>query len=414
MKRLLFFAVVLFVLCFSPVFGRDDAKKDDAKSDFIPKPGRLENPPTQETILKTIGKGVNFLIEHQNKNGSWGSARRTKDLNIYSPGSSHDAYRAGTTALALTALLEIEAAASRGEKAIHFETLGVEREKFDAAIEKGEVWLFDRLPKLRRSAPDVLYNVWGHAYGIQTLVRMLHRPEKVARDTERNEKIRELIAGQVDMLRRFETLNGGWFYYDFNATARPSETTASFVSGAGLIALKEAEREGIEIPEKLIKTTMASLKRQRLPDFAYLYGEYLWQIPRMEINRPAGSLGRSQACNLAMKWWGDEAITNAVLIDWLDRLYARNGWLDVGRKRPIPHESFFAIAGYFFYFGHYYAALCIEEIPETERERYKEFLADVLVGLQEKDGSWWDYPLYDYHQAYGTGFAIQSLLRTLE
>jgi hypothetical protein len=30
---------------------------------------------------------------------------------------------------------------------------------------------------------------------------------------------------------------------------------------------------------------------------------------------------------------------------------------------------------------------------------------------QEKDGSWWDFPLYDYHQQYGTAFALLSLAR---
>jgi hypothetical protein len=32
--------------------------------------------------------------------------------------------------------------------------------------------------------------------------------------------------------------------------------------------------------------------------------------------------------------------------------------------------------------------------------------------LQEKDGSWWDFPMFDYHQQYGTAFALMSLGRT--
>jgi hypothetical protein len=395
MRIFLFFAVLLSVL---PL----------AASDVLPKP--LENPPTKQQIHESIGRGINFLIQRQNLNGSWGSAQQTKQLNIYAPGSSHDAYRAGTTALDLSALLETEAAIKRKDNPLKLDDLGVDEGKFTAAIDLAEKWMFTYMPKLRRSSEDCLYNVWGHAYGIQALVRMLHRfPD----DKVRCEKIRALIEQQVDFLRRFETLNGGWFYYDTSLTQHPSETTASFCSATGLIALKEAEREGITIPPKMINTTMKSLKRQRLPDFAYLYGEYLWQMPRRGINRPAGSLGRSQACNLAMKWWGDNAVTDDILINWLDRLYARNGWLDVGRKRPIPHESFFQVAGYFFYYAHYYAALCIEELPEKNQTKYKEYLADVLVKLQEKDGSWWDYPLYNYHQQYGTGFALQSLLRTL-
>ena len=129
------------------------------------------------------------------------------------------------------------------------------------------------------------------------------------------------------------------------------------------------------------------------------------------INRPGGSLGRSQACNLALRLWGDQKITDDVLKIWLNRLFVRNGWLSIGRKRPIPHESWFQVAGYFYYFGHYYAALCIEQLPAEERREFQAQLATVLLSLQEKDGSWWDYPLYNYHQQYGTAYALMSLKR---
>jgi hypothetical protein len=154
-----------------------------------------------------------------------------------------------------------------------------------------------------------------------------------------------------------------------------------------------------------------SPRRQRLPDFSYLYGEYLKWSPRMGINRPGGSLGRSQACNLALRLWGDEAVTEEVLADWLDRLIVRNGWLDIGRKRPIPHEAWFQVAGYFYYFGHYYAARCLHELPADEQPLYQHHIARIILDRQEKDGSWWDYPLYDYHQPYGTAFALMTLAR---
>src|SRR4029077_14566085 len=107
----------------------------------------------------------------------------------------------------------------------------------------------------------------------------------------------------------------------------------------------------------------------------------------------------------------DDKVTDAVLTSWLSRLIARNLWLDMGRKRPIPHESHFQVAGYFFYFGHYYAALCIEQLRPPERPFYQDHLAQILLPLQEKDGSWWDYPLYNYHQQYGTAFALMALQR---
>jgi hypothetical protein len=145
-------------------------------------------------------------------------------------------------------------------------------------------------------------------------------------------------------------------------------------------------------------------------DFTYLYGEYLKWQPTHPINLPGGSLGRSQVCNLAMRIYGEKRITDDVLNEWLDRLFARNGWLDMGRKKPIPHESFLAVAGYFFYLGHYYAGQCIQALPVERRAGHQDQLAHRLLELQEADGSWWDYPLYNYHQQYGTAFALMSLV----
>ena len=71
--------------------------------------------------------------------------------------------------------------------------------------------------------------------------------------------------------------------------------------------------------------------------------------------------------------------------------------------------SWFAVAGFFFYYGHLYASLCIEQLPANERGEYQQKLAKILIPLQEKDGSWWDFPFYNYHQQYGTAMALISL-----
>ncbi len=94
-------------------------------------------------------------------------------------------------------------------------------------------------------------------------------------------------------------------------------------------------------------------------------------------------------------------------------MFARNLWLDIGRKRPIPHESHFLVAGYFFFYGHWYAAQCIDELPEDKRQTHRDQMSRIIVDLQEKDGSWWDYPFYDYHPTYGTAMAIMTLRRCL-
>ena len=203
---------------------------------------------------------------------------------------------------------------------------------------------------------------------------------------------------QVKMLQRYESVDGGWGYYDFNLqTKQPSGSSISFVNATGLVALKEAQERGIEIPKRLTDRAIAATRRQKLPDHSYLYGEYLKYRPRRGINRPAGSLGRSHACNFALQLWGDETITDEVHKICLDRLIKRNGWLDMGRKRPVPHESWAAVAGYFFYYGHLYASFCIETLDAKDQPAYQKSLATILVPLQEKDGSWWDFPFYELH-----------------
>lgn len=375
--------------------GRLGQRVETARLDDAPKMPPAATP-SRKTIEKSIQRGVDFLVKRQNPNGSWGSAHQTKGLNIFAPApGAHHAFRAGTSALCLSALIETNLKTPEVEK----------------AIERGEEWMFETIGSLRRATPEAIYNNWGHAYAIHALADMLRRKPK---DADRVDRIKTLMAEQIDLLRRYECVDGGWAYYDFVAhTQQPSGSSISFVSAAALVSLYEAKQAGVETPPKIVHRAIDSIRRQRKPDFSYFYGEYLKARPMHEVNRPAGSLGRSQACNLAMRLWGDTSVTDEVVKNWLDRLFARDGWLDVGRKRPIPHESWFKVAGYFFYFGHYYAGRCIELLPKDDRGVYQDHLAVVLLDLQEKDGSWWDFPLYDYHQQYGTGFALMSLLRCL-
>lgn len=357
-----------------------------------PKPKPI-TPPSAAEVDGAIHRGVEFLLKRQNKDGSWGSANITRPGDIYAPApGAHQAFKAAVTAMCVSALIETGGGA-----------------KVEESLDRGEAWLFEHLPKVRRATSDAMYNVWTHTYAIQSLVHMLGRKPD---DAQRRERIRRLIEQQIDMLVRYEVVDGGWSYYDFKYhTQRPSGETFSFVTAAVLVALHDAKLAGVEPPQRLIDRATESIRRQRKPDFSVLYGEYLKTRPMREVNRPPGSLGRSQACNAAMRLWGDRLVTDAVLTTWLDRLFARNLWLDIGRKRPVPHEAWCQVAGYFFFFGHYYAALCIEQLPEKEREPFQGQLAHILLSVQEKDGSWWDFPMFDYHQQYGTAFALMSLAR---
>jgi len=346
------------------------------------------------SLDETIGKGIDFLVARQNPNGSWGSARNTKGSNIYAPvPSAHHGFRTAITGLCVSALIEA----------------GGDSRPVIKAVERGEEYLAENLPKVKRSALRALYNNWAHAYGLRALVRMYDR---IPGDETRRQEILKLAAGQIDLLKRFESLGGGWGYYEFDYhTQKPFAKTTSFLTASVLIALQEAKGIGVEVPQSMIDGAQAAIRLQQNPDFTYTYSRSWTRRRAGIINLPAGSLGRSQVCNLALRLSGDERITDQVLQTWLDWICARNGWLSRARKFPRPHESWFAVAGYFYYYGHFYAAGCIEQLPPGQRAFYQDHLAGILMPLQEKDGSWWDFPLYDYHQQYGTALAIMSLHR---
>ena len=88
----------------------------------------------ETTIDTAITKGVDFLVQHQNKDGSFGNATRTKGLNIYAPlPDAHQAFHVGSSSLALHGLIES----------------GDRRPATLKAIEKGEQWLLKILPETK-------------------------------------------------------------------------------------------------------------------------------------------------------------------------------------------------------------------------------------------------------------------------
>jgi hypothetical protein len=367
------------------------AEEPAANALVPPAPGHAFPEATPEKIDAAIRAGVDFLIRDQNPNGSWGSATRTKDLNIYAPvPGAHHAFRAGATGLALSGMIDA----------------GDPRPEATATINRAADWVIAKMPELRRSDPGATYNNWGHAYGLRAITR-LHR-----HDPARAETWKQLAARQIELANRFADIAGGWGYYDFSDlnTQRPSGFTNSFTSATMLLAMAEArDTFGLTLDDRLVTAALRSIRDQQTPDFAYVYSNPFQWRPRSPINRPAGSLARSQSCNAALRIFGDEKITDAVLIAWADRFLEREGWLSIARKRPKPHDIHFQISGYFYYYGIYYFTEAVALLPKDHQARYAAALAAVLLERQEKDGSWWDYPLYAYHQPYGTGYALMAL-----
>ena len=130
------------------------------------------------------------------------------------------------------------------------------------ALTKGETFSHRRnFPKVRRATADAIYNVWTHAYGLQALALIYDR----TKDEEQKKKIRDIIQDQIKRLNRYESVDGGWGYYDFRiGSAKPASSSISFTTATILIAFKEVEKiEGVELSDRVVKRAIASINRQR-------------------------------------------------------------------------------------------------------------------------------------------------------
>lgn len=351
--------------------------------------GAVEAPTTRPAarysradLDRAIARAVEFIKKDQRPEGFWGTGLETHGNEVYSmmPGSL-DSFRIGTTSLCVMALRAV------GDKEAH---------------DRGLEYLL-KVPDARRDDSDLIYNTWAHIYLLQVMAEeMPHNPDP---------RIRKVADREVADLVRYATYMGGWNYYDFDAgTQHPSMGPTSFGTAAGLVALYEAKQAGVEIPEKLTRQATHRLQEMRLPNGVYLYGSDYKYIPRLPANRPKGAVGRTQTVNYALKLWGWDKLTKDDLRHGLDLLAGDHAFLDMGRKRPVPHESWYQTAGYYYYFDHYYASRLFDMLDESDRAHYTPMLVAGVLPHQEPDGSWWDFPMWDFHKPYGTAFAVMTLI----
>jgi hypothetical protein len=334
-------------------------------------------------VDRAIAEGVTFLESSQNPDGSWGTGTVShgNEVIVSVPGS-HDAFRVAVTSLCVMALREA------GEHTAH---------------DRGVEYLVSH-PDVRRGDPELIYNIWAHCYIVQALA--------IESATNPDPRIREAINFNLDRMARYETYLGGWNYYDFNAGAQqPAGGPTSFGTAAGLVALYQAQQDGFTISNEMVARGLRRLNEMRLPNGAVLYGEEYKYIPLLPANTLRGSIGRAVATDYALLLWNAPKIDDAACRQALDNFFREHAAIEAGRKTPMPHQSWYQTSGYYYYFDHYYAACLIQLLGPDAKRDYAQKLEDVILPHQEPDGSWWDYPMWDYHKPYGTAFAIMSLLR---
>lgn len=351
---------------------------------------------------ESLDSAVRWILDNQKKAGDWGyMMSRPRDIMLGSYNSLH-VWGNTSTALCLMGLLELEPT-----------------EEINAALQRGYEYLIDA-PDTPRATERVLYNTWAHTYLVQALTRAM----KDERFADLKPRLRRRAEHELKRLLDHQSLDGGWGYYEFRERMVPpsGQYSTSFLTGAALVALREAfsaglnprkldvEGEGEGLRDHNVTIALDYLERMRSPNGAYAYSTGHEYSPMWDPNVPRGSLGRTQAGDNGLFTW-NRTITQEELRKQLDNFFKDHLFLEIGRQRQYPHEAWYAVAPYYYYFGHYYAARNVLALPAEIRAEYAEKLADIIARTQDGDGSFWDYPLYGYHKAYGTGYGVIILAK---
>jgi hypothetical protein len=313
---------------------------------------------------KAMQRAVAFLLQDQNADGSWGSPRGASNTftgPFWSNPETHRSWTVATTGLCCMALLQ----AGNSPEVSGAEDRGIDYVLDNALLKRPSDW-------------DLDHN-WGYIYGLNAVARVLADGRYAG--TPREARLRAIGQALIERLSATQSLSGGWGYYDFDLRGQTPEWATSFMTAATLLALHEAQELGLQVDERVIDRAVRAVRRCRLPSGAYTYSV--------------------------------EAVPDPRNSEWIDYFFDQHRFLDVARKRPIPHEAYYFNSGYFYFFGHYYAAGVIGELPAEDRQAYWPRLRREIIKTQEDDGSMFDFLMHSYHKPYGTAYGLLALQLSL-
>lgn len=350
---------------------------------------------SREAALAGVDRALEWLVRTQNHDGSWGSTSCETTFEMVFAVETHYAWNVAAHGLATQALLQARETPER-------------RRALDRAVR----WLCNCRMTMRGSTWDN-DAVWGWLYGTVAMTAIAQDPRFQTDDWRgpvghRGREFAGWLAKNQEPL-------GGFGYYDDPPYTRRPKWGTSFSTAAVVPALGIAVQLGWLADTSTRDRAAAYVRRCRLPNGAYSYD--LTPVPRLSggehINDVKGSLGRIQVGNWALRKSGEPSITEAVVRQGIEQFFAHHRFLHVARMRPIPHEAYYANAGYFFFFGHYYCGLAIELLPAAEREPWRVRLREKILATQRADGSYCDFLGASYMVTASTAYATLGLLAGL-
>jgi hypothetical protein len=339
----------------------------------------------------SLERSLRFVVESQHADGSWAGSAPDSVMELGFSPETYYTWQLAAIELALMSLMQCEETPARR-----------------ASLERGMEWFCTTRLPARGSDWDVDY-MWPALYGGVCANTALRDPRFA--DAAWQKKIDARGREFMEMLVRNQTHDGGWGYYDDPPFTQRPKWATSFATAVVIDVLADAHRRGWYEDAALRTRAVEYIRGCALPGGAYEYD--LNPLPRItggeHINSVKGSLGRIQICNWVLRRAQTPWVTDDKIRDGVAAFFEHHRFLDVARMRPVPHEAYYANAGYFYFFGHYYCALAINELPAAEREAWHAKLRPHVVKCQYDDGSTSDFLHSRYDILASTAYAAMAL-----
>lgn len=327
---------------------------------------------TVKSIDKLIEKGVEILLQQQEKNGEW---------TYQGVAGKPIGYKVASTSFVCMAILET---ASTNDKA-------------KGAVEKGIKYIIeackdDGMTDSGLKSYDTRF--WGQTYALAILSDIYK--DKKRKDSD---EIKDTIENLIKYLEKTASKKeGGWNYA--NRT-----NVCSFMTSAMLLNFLKVKDAGFSVKEEILSGAVKGLKGGRLEGGSFLYlGTKGKPNDRNSIPGACARMAVAELALLKYKESDEEKLTKAV-----DAFFEHWKELKARHKKAGTHAGKYKIAPYYFFFGHYYTAHAIAALSKKEdRDKYYKKLFELLLETREEDGSWNDR-VFEPSKSYATAQVISIL-----
>lgn len=298
-------------------------------------------------IEKAIGRGLEFLVRTQNRDGSWRGS------------GGYGVYPTAMTALAGMALIGSGATPTRSR---HWR-----------AVRKAAKFLVDHAQAdgVITVAAEEGRSMYGHGFATMFLAQIYGMEE----DPRRQERLHGVLTRAARLIARSQSTLGGWYYSPESTSDEGSVTVTQ------LQALRSCRNAGITVPIKTINDAVGYIRKSANPDGGIRYRASGGGASRPPITAAA----------VAVLYWAgqyDDEMANKALTYSL-------------RTLPVNGSG----NGHHYYAQLYLAQACYQKGGKTWDDYFPK-ASKWLLRQQRRDGSWQGDGV---GTTYGTAIALTVL-----